>query len=595
MHDGGRKRAMGASALAASVGLAAQMLYAGAAAAASFTEFQVNTYTDAIYQRRPAICAGAENFVVAWSDDREFYREVFGQRIDRFGSALGGEFRVNSLHEILVSDESQAPKAACDAAGGFVVVWVDGYHDSSGSAAVIARRFDSLANPLGADFVVSSYTENYQGTNNTAVAMDQVGNFVVAWDDQYRAGDYPGVFAQRFDGSGARIGTEFQVNTHTGLDQGGSHTDIAAAVDAAGNFVVVWGEYERDGGEYGVFGQRFGSDGARLDGEFLVNTQTLGYQGNNIAAAADLNGGFVVVWTGATDGDGDGVFGQRFASSGVRIGTEFQVNSHVSGEPTAYNYGNVSLALDPEGGFVVVWDHEQDLDGEYGGVFGRQFSSSGNPIGDQFQVNSYTMGNQYQPVIAANASGDFVVAWHDYSHHDGYGGGIFGGALTNCPSSPLAPCANPTKSLFSLKRVIGNPSQSKMIWKWIKGTATSFGDPTDDTSYALCVYDDSRLVLDYDVDAGAPWTLAGSGYKFDSPTGNASGITKIKLKPGTGKAKAIVKGGLDFLELPSGDPMFTQATEVRVQLVRTDTEQCWQGVFPAGAIENTTGKFKDKS
>ena len=62
--------------------------------------------------------------------------------------------------------------------------------------------------------------------------------------------------------------------------------------------------------------------------EFLVNTYTISTQ-RLPAVAAGGNGDFVVVWE--SDGqDGNplhpGVFGQRFASAGVALGSEFQVN-----------------------------------------------------------------------------------------------------------------------------------------------------------------------------------------------------------------------------------------------------------------------------
>src|SRR5262245_51007594 len=65
--------------------------------------------------------------------------------------------------------------------------------------------------------------------------------------------------------------------------------------------------------------------------EFRVNTFTLTREWNPAIAAND--GGFVVVWLSSPDLDGelDGVFGQRFASNGIRLGGEFQVNTYTTG------------------------------------------------------------------------------------------------------------------------------------------------------------------------------------------------------------------------------------------------------------------------
>ena len=46
-------------------------------------------------------------------------------------------------------------------------------------------------------------------------AMDAAGDFVVAWEDTSLDGSDWGVFAQRYDATGAARGAEFQVNAYT--------------------------------------------------------------------------------------------------------------------------------------------------------------------------------------------------------------------------------------------------------------------------------------------------------------------------------------------------------------------------------------------
>jgi len=83
---------------------------------------------------------------------------------------------------------------------------------------------------------------------------------------------------------------QFQVNTYTTSWQ----VEPAVASDAAGNFVVVW--ISQDGSGGGVFGQRYASTGSALGTEFQVNTYTTGDQGYPVAVSADAAGNFVVVW-----------------------------------------------------------------------------------------------------------------------------------------------------------------------------------------------------------------------------------------------------------------------------------------------------------
>jgi hypothetical protein len=92
----------------------------------------------------------------------------------------------------------------------------------------------------------------------------------------------------------------------------------AAAMDADGDFVVVWMSYNQESpAGRGAFGQQFDSSGSRVGAEFQINTYTTGGQ-YRPSAAMDADGDFVVVWMGGNGQDGDsfGVFGQRFAGGG---------------------------------------------------------------------------------------------------------------------------------------------------------------------------------------------------------------------------------------------------------------------------------------
>ncbi|MGH7898352.1 MAG: hypothetical protein ACREQQ_10395, partial [Candidatus Binatia bacterium] len=159
------------------------------------------------------------------------------------------------------------------------------------------------------------------------MSADAQGNFVVVWDSPhaYHYGTRFGIFGRRFDSSGASIGSEFQVNAYT------TWTNFLPSVscDAAGNYVVVW-DSSFDSGGYGVFARRYDSSGAVLGSEFPVNSYTSGAQRRS-SVSSHAAGGFVVAWNSdGQDGSGYGVFAQRFDSSGAHVGAEFQVNSYTA-------------------------------------------------------------------------------------------------------------------------------------------------------------------------------------------------------------------------------------------------------------------------
>ncbi len=47
-------------------------------------------------------------------------------------------------------------------------------------------------------------------------------------------------------------------------------------------------------------------------------------------------------------------------------------------------------------------------------IQGQRYDSDGAPVGDQFQVNTYTTGGQVGPAVAVDPHGDFVVVWTSY-------------------------------------------------------------------------------------------------------------------------------------------------------------------------------------
>jgi large repetitive protein len=132
----------------------------------------------------------------------------------------------------------------------------------------------------------------------------------------------------------------------------------------------------------------------------------------------DASGNFVVVWAGYSP-DGSTVFGQIFARSGAPLGPEFQLNTYT----TSSQY-SPAVASDSSGNLVVVWQSYAQ-DGSTSDIFGQRYDSSGARLGPEFRVNAYTTSSQIFPAVTSDSSGNFVVVWNSYSQ-DGSRWGVFG-------------------------------------------------------------------------------------------------------------------------------------------------------------------------
>lgn len=330
----------------------------------------------------------------------------------------GSNFRVNTY----VSGNQERPDIAIGSLSNFVITWQSEDQDGDGTG-IFARAYNASGGPLSSEFQVNTTTADDQ--TDPAVAMSLDNSFVVVWaSDQQISGSGQDVYAQRFDARGQRIGAEFRVNRSTLQDQ--NNPDVA--IDGSGNFVVVYQSDEqdnntdgRDDDGTGIVGQRFDRSGAPIGNEFRINTRTENDQTAPVVAM-NSQGDFVVIWTSeGQDGSGTGIFGQRYNNVGTPVGIEFQVNTATDGDQL-----NPAVAIDDSGDFVVVWQSDSGRSDQDGyGIYAQRYSASGNPLGHEFLVNRTTQGDQITPSVGSDASGNFTVVWASENQgSDGFG--IFG-------------------------------------------------------------------------------------------------------------------------------------------------------------------------
>ncbi|HEX6240026.1 MAG TPA: hypothetical protein VFZ61_04005 [Polyangiales bacterium] len=299
-------------------------------------------------------------------------------------SADQAELRVNQLADGV----QQSASVALDATGGFAVAWQS---EVDGSDEIRARRFHPSGTARGDELRVNTHTQGPQ--NLPAIASAPDGRFVVVWQ-RLIAGQFQ-IRARCFDAAGAARGGELAVSTA----RNETHGAARVAMDAKGNFVVVWESPIR--GSYEIRARRYLASGAALGPELAVNTLSTSAQ-RSPAIAMNGAGQFVVVWRSNIAGSFD-VRAQRFDANGAARGPELAVNAFVAGDQLA-----PGVALDERGNFVVVWENALDDRFE---IRARRFSAGGVPVAEETAV-SPDGGDQFAPAIAMGAGGTYVVAWH---------------------------------------------------------------------------------------------------------------------------------------------------------------------------------------
>jgi len=309
-------------------------------------------------------------------------------------------------NDFLVNDDTTGgclqfyPSVALDSAGNFVVCWLD---RRNVDADIYAQRYDALGIPIGANFRVNDNV----GTNDNygpSVVMDNAGNFVVCWEDE-RNGDND-IYAQRYDALGIPQGANFQVNDDVGTTD---QYNPSVALDNAGNFVVCW--QDKRNVNYDIYAQRYDASGIPQGANFLVNDDAGTSHQYSPSVAPDNAGNFVVCWHDKRNGDND-IYAQRYDASGIPQGANFRVNDDVG---TSIQQSS-SVALDDAGNFVVCWQDKRN--GDYD-IYAQRYDASGIPQGANFLVNDDVGAvHQYNPSVALDNAGNFVVCWEDKRNGD---------------------------------------------------------------------------------------------------------------------------------------------------------------------------------
>ena len=323
--------------------------------------------------------------------------------------------------------------------------------------------------PVGDDFQINAYTTDVQGRPDVAALGDE---FLVVWDSLGSSGDdsiQRSIQGRRFDGSGAPLASEFQVNEGTGFSEfeprvdglsdgrfvvqwrtlfqstyelvsslaargfdaadqpttgdfvssvsiNGyeSHLDHAIAMGTTGEFVAVYSQLYNDYQftfDSQIEARRFDAMGTFLDSDDVANSFDRTFN-SNVDRAPD--GTFTVVWNDISYVDFSTEVGGRKLDAGGEPMATFQV---VDGFANNEGFG-VDVAHGPAGDFVVVWSAVDPYYGIDHEILFRRFDASGQSLGPATQLNSYTTSGQVLPRVAPVDGSRFLVVWQSSGSPD---------------------------------------------------------------------------------------------------------------------------------------------------------------------------------
>ncbi len=341
--------------------------------------------------------------IAAWSTPSGNDSSIVAQRIALDGTNTGDKFQVSKPVAGVTS-----LNAVVDATGSdrFVVAWQSaGTPLDKRGFGVFARVYPGGGQQPTAEFKVNATALGDQ--MNPSIAWLSADRFVVAWTGTYQDKYNLTSVARIFDVTGKAITQEIRLSN---FGQGGQKTTVVTALPGGG-FQAAWSG-PGNGDNNGIFTQRFDKDGKRVGNEIRVNSTAAAVSGQQLSIAANAKQ-VIIVWTsapGTLDNSGLGIVARRYDLNGVSQGAQFRVNETVKGDQSEPSIAFLPDILGPDdGGFVIAW---QGVGAEtVSGIYQREFGADGTPRFGERLVNKTADGLHENPTVRAQGPSGYIVAW----------------------------------------------------------------------------------------------------------------------------------------------------------------------------------------
>lgn len=368
--------------------------------------------------------AGTGDFMVVWQDldgvitPGSAGNGVFARLFDASGQPKGAPFFVPRFR----AGDQLRPRVAADERGDFIVVWQGGLGANSGGGAggdgdgagVFAQRFDRNGTRLGTVFRLSRSTAGDQLTPNVAMASN--GSFVAVWQDctgpQRRCSE---LHAARFTAEGVRKGDELEIPVLTATSYIGGQpvpNPTPHVVLEPGGFAVGWTEQEAC--------YKFQFEKFPVILHFTNSGQPVGERFRlDDGACEDATGWTLVALTASRTGESAAFFnGERNSFQLFAPGGDLMGGRKVIGRRDPCGTGVCELigdaAMDASGNFAVVWVEYLTLGTNpptaRNSLQAQFFNALGRPLGERIQVVSVP-GELFRPAVAFAKDGGLIVVW----------------------------------------------------------------------------------------------------------------------------------------------------------------------------------------
>lgn len=315
---------------------------------AQWVENGVAICTETMDQEAPYIVSdGWGGVVIVWVDHRSWSRDIYAQRVDRYGYPL---WTPDGIEICTNTDDQTDGRLVQDGTGGAIIIWLD-YRD--GDPIVYTQRINSDGTMLWASDGFPVCTEGAPHSLPWIIA-DDAGGAIIVWGDNRAGEENTDIYAQRIDADGNVLWPAAGLPI---CSASGNQYYQSLIADGAGGAIVVWTDYRS--GEADIYAQRIDAGGNPLwtiDGvavcssegtQWLPRLASDGKNGAVVAFSYDLGFMNTDIYAQRIDAEGN----IRWAPEGVPI-------------CTAWDYQWLAdMIYDDCGGAIIIWQDDRNLPG----------------------------------------------------------------------------------------------------------------------------------------------------------------------------------------------------------------------------------------
>jgi hypothetical protein len=428
-------------------------------------------------QINPDVVLNSKGGFVVWQDN---ITDPTGEGISamQLNSTLSGSGDIFAVNTPTTNNQKNARVTLLNK-GGAGFVWQGGTDNAQHIYARFLNANNLWLNTTNVS--VSKFNNTFQ--TSPAIATLTNGNAIVVWSsfDQASSNSLWDVYGQMLTTNGTAIGSNFLINVSTTYNQ---HSPAVAALNNGG-FVVAWasetgatvnqlsasnlltyGSYPSPVPNV-ILNERLFSVSSNtiipLTGEIQVNEDLNPCSSPAIAVASD--GSYMVTWcaNNLTNSDNSwDIYERSFTNA---IGGQSQIVN-------AYTYGD---QYNPQisaigGNYLIVWT-SLGQDGSREGVYGQFLNEGDSLTGNEFLINTTTVGQQMEPAVASDGAQQFLAVWTSFTFSPN-GFDLFAQRYVNT-SAVLLPTSAPfVWAPFVLSNNIYQP-QLVVSWPSVQGLSVS--------------------------------------------------------------------------------------------------------------------------